>query len=137
MAFEADLLRMLEPAVRPAGSPGCAKVARPPIDRQSFDEMMLDARRNQPVQLSAHAGDRLAEMGIELSDEQLRALDDAIGRAADKGARDALMLMNQMGLIVNVPNRTVVTALDADHMRDGVVTQIDSAVFVNETNTEV
>jgi flagellar operon protein len=41
------------------------------------------------------------------------------------------MLLNDMALIINVKNRTVVTALDGASMKDNVFTQIDSAVIIS------
>lgn len=39
--------------------------------------------------------------------------------------------MKDMALIVNIPNRTVVTAMDGNAMKDNVFTQIDSAVIIS------
>jgi hypothetical protein len=33
-------------------------------------------------------------------------------------------------MVVNIPSRTVVTAFDQEQLRENVVTNIDSAVFV-------
>jgi hypothetical protein len=41
------------------------------------------------------------------------------------------MLLGGTALIVNIPNRTVVTALDGASMKDNVFTQIDSAVIIS------
>jgi flagellar operon protein len=88
--------------------------------------------QQQFVRFSHHAEVRLEQRGIELKPEQLAKLESAIDKAAQKGAKDSLMFMNGMALIVNVPNRTVVTALDSASMKDHVFTQIDSAVIINE-----
>ena len=40
------------------------------------------------------------------------------------------MLMDDLGLIVNVPSRTVVTAMNAGGMEHGVITNIDSTVII-------
>jgi flagellar operon protein len=131
MGNEQSLLRLLEPAVRPAGSPAptSASRSRPPIDQRSFNEM-LASLADRPLKLSASAQQALSDRGLNLSDEQLNALATATDRAELKGSRDALILMNQLGVIVNVPNRTVLTVLPPDRMTDGIVTQIDSAVMV-------
>ena len=135
MAHEADLLRGLEPAVRPAGAPAPASRPSKPIERSDFREI-FDRHRSQPLKLSAHAQQRLADRGVELSEAQWSALNDAALRAEAKGAKDALMLMDRLGLIVNVPNRTVLTVLPEERMKEGIITQIDSAVLVDEPAKE-
>ncbi len=131
MGNEQALLRMLEPAVRPTGVPEPRVRPQRPMEQRSFDEV-LRGLADRPLKFSANAQQKLADRGIELSDAQVQALKDATDKAEMKGARDALMLMNRLGLIVNVPNRTVLTVLGEDRMSGGVITQIDSAVMVDD-----
>ncbi len=129
MSGEAHLLRMLEPAVRPMGAPSPGVQPRGPIDGLSFDQVLQQAEASQPIRLSAHAQQRLDEMGVQLGESELRAIGEAVDRAAEKGAREALVLMDRLALVVNVPNRTMVTAMSEQRMREGVVTKIDAAVW--------
>ncbi|MEB3101159.1 TIGR02530 family flagellar biosynthesis protein [Ferviditalea candida] len=87
--------------------------------------------REQFVRLSQHAELRLRQRGITLGSEQLAKIDSAIDKAAAKGAKESLILLQDMAFIVNVKNRTVVTAMDGVSMKDNVFTQIDSAVIVS------
>jgi flagellar operon protein len=80
------------------------------------------------IKFSAHALKRLDRRGMDVSAEQTQKLARAIDRAAAKGARTSLVLLDELALLVKVPERTVVTAMSPNAMRDGVVTQIDSAV---------
>ncbi len=136
MSQGAELLRALEPPVRPAGSPAPSVKPASPIERRSFDELLRDAAaaaestRAEPIRISAHALKRLEQMGIELNDGELQAIGEATDLAAAKGARESLMLMERLGLIVNIPNRTVITALNEQRMNEGIITQIDSTVWV-------
>jgi hypothetical protein len=41
-----DLLRLLEPAVRPGGLPGVAKAPVPPIEERSFEALLEEARQD-------------------------------------------------------------------------------------------
>lgn len=93
----------------------------------SFKEMLQD----RLVYFSNHAVKRLEQRGIELKPEQLNQIENAIDNAAAKGAKDSLILMKDMALIVNVDNRTVVTAMDGNSMKDNVFTKIDSAVIIS------
>ncbi|MHB1156276.1 MAG: TIGR02530 family flagellar biosynthesis protein [Phycisphaerales bacterium] len=131
----AQLMRMLDPAVRPAGTPAPRVRPRPPIEEQGFDEILRNAEAEtsgggEPVKISGHAQQRLDQMGVSLDEGQMRALGEATDRAASKGANESLMLMDRLGLIVNIRNRTVITALSEQRMRQGIVTQIDSTVWV-------
>ncbi len=73
---------------------------------------------------------RLESRGIHLGPRDVAAIEDAVGRAAAKGARDSLVLSGSYAMVVNIPSRTVVTAFDQQGLHDSVVTNIDSAVFV-------
>jgi len=104
-----------------------------------------ELKRGQGLRFSAHAQDRLASRGIQLSPEAVSRLTEAVDRAAAKGARDALLLMpgvsrgEDLALVVSVTNRTVVTAVDGENLRENVFTHIDSAVIVGnrEENTGI
>ncbi|MUG87619.1 flagellar biosynthesis protein [Paenibacillus timonensis] len=93
----------------------------------NFKDMLED----RLVHFSNHAVKRLEQRGIELQPEQLNKIESAIDSAAAKGAKDSLILLKDMALIVNVNNRTVVTAMDGSSMMDNVFTQIDSAVIIS------
>jgi flagellar operon protein len=93
----------------------------------NFKELLED----RLVHFSNHAVKRLEQRGIELKPEQLNKIESAIDSAAAKGAKDSLILLKDMALIVNVNNRTVVTAMDGSSMKDNVFTQIDSAVIIS------
>lgn len=139
MSDQANLLRMLEPSVRPTGAPAPHVQPRTPVERGAFADLLTQVRRAdeaaelaRPLKFSAHAQQRLEQAGLALSAQQKAALSQAADRAEAKGAKDALMLMDSVGMIVNVPSRTVVTVFDDGRLKDGVVTNIDSAVIVRE-----
>jgi flagellar operon protein len=85
----------------------------------------------QDLKFSHHAEQRLQQRGIVLSPDQLQKIAGAVDQAAAKGARDSLVLYRDIAMIVNVPNRTVVTAMDGSSLKEHVFTQIDSAVVLN------
>jgi flagellar operon protein len=57
-------------------------------------------------------------------------LNEAVDKAASKGLDDALILTKDAAFIVNVGNRTVVTAMDRSSLEGNVFTNIDGAVIV-------
>lgn len=96
-------------------------------DGSSF-KTMLSA---ESLKFSQHAEQRLAQRGIKLGPEQLSAIASAVNQASAKGAKDSLVLYKNVAMIVNVPSRTVITAMDDKSMQQHVFTNIDSAVVVN------
>lgn len=94
----------------------------------SFSEV-LASQAGGPVRFSGHALDRVQRRAIDTSPAALQRLDGAVQRAASKGARQAVVLLDGTAFVVSVPNRTVITAVDAHSMREHVFTNIDSAVI--------
>jgi len=84
------------------------------------------------IKFSAHARQRLQERGIELTAEDKSRIAEAVQKAADKGARESLVLMDRVALVVSVSNETVITAVPEDELEDAVFTNIDSAVLMRE-----
>ena len=93
----------------------------------SFTDVLR--QRSVGVQFSNHAVQRLERRGIEVAPNTLQRLDEGVDRAASKGARDAVVFVDGTAFVVSVRNKTVITAVDRDHMRDHVFTNIDSAVI--------
>ena len=81
------------------------------------------------LQFSKHALARIERRGIALDPATLGRLSQGVGRAAGKGSRDSLVLVDGTAFVVSVSNRTVITAVGAEHMKDNVFTNIDSAVI--------
>ncbi|OPA77598.1 flagellar biosynthesis protein [Paenibacillus selenitireducens] len=90
-----------------------------------------DLLQSNLLRFSHHAEMRLQQRGIHLQPEQLSKLESAIDKAAAKGAKESLVVMSDMALIVNIQNRTVVTAMDNASMKDNIFTQIDSAIVLS------
>ena len=82
------------------------------------------------LKFSAHAQTRLNSREIALSQEDMDKLESAVAKAEAKGAKESLVLMRDMAFIVSVRNKTVITAVHNDQLKDNVFTNIDSAVIV-------
>lgn len=99
----------------------------------SFREILR--QRNQEVQepgdlrFSKHALNRLNDRNIELDTLQLERLKAGAEKAGEKGIRDSLVIVDQLAFIVNVPNRTVVTAMDSTATDENIFTNINGAVI--------
>ena len=82
------------------------------------------------IRFSAHAASRLQQRNIQIGQGELSRISNGLAKAERKGARESLLLMGDLALVVNVPNKTVITAMAGSGMREAVFTNIDSAVVV-------
>ena len=122
------------PALLPPGNVGAPAGARPaPAPAKapdtSFADALQQAGSQQQLQFSRHALARVQRRGIELDSGTLSRLSEGVNRAAGKGSRDSLVLVDGTAFVVSVANRTVITAVGSQHMKDNVFTNIDSAVI--------
>jgi flagellar operon protein len=95
----------------------------------SFSDALAKAGAQQQLQFSRHALARVQRRGIEVDQSTLTRLAEGVNRAAGKGSRDSLVLVDGTAFVVSVANRTVITAVGSQHMKDNVFTNIDSAVI--------
>ena len=82
------------------------------------------------IKFSGHAQTRLASRQITLSDSDVARLGQAMTKAATKGAKDSLVLMDKTAFVVSVANRTVITAVASDALKENIFTNIDSAMIL-------
>jgi len=95
--------------------------------KKSFDDILNEEITR--LKFSQHAKNRVEARNLEISSEDLTKLDEAVDKASEKGAKDSLIFLRDMAFIVNVKNRTVVTALDSEQIKDNVFTNIDSVLI--------
>ena len=95
----------------------------------SFKDIFAQ-KSSEQLKFSKHATVRLEDRNISLTDEQLERLNDGARKAQAKGIKDSLVIVDQLAFIVNVPNNTVVTAMDSSETNDNVFTNINGAVIM-------
>lgn len=99
----------------------------------SFEEILKqkqDVTGSSELKFSKHAAMRLENRNINLSEEQNERLESGVRKASEKGIRESLVIVDSLAFIVNVPNKTVVTAMDRNESDDNVYTNIDGAVVM-------
>lgn len=105
-----------------------------PESRISFNDILKQKAlaETKPLELkfSKHAATRLVDRNISLSDDQIQKLNNAAVKASEKGIKESLVLMDTLAFVVNIPNSTVVTALDKSEADLNVFTNIDGAVII-------
>jgi len=82
------------------------------------------------LKFSKHAELRLQARNIKLTQSQKEKMNEAVSKAESKGVKDSLVLMDNLAFVVNVRNRTVITAVNSNELKDNVFTNIDGAVIV-------
>lgn len=97
---------------------------------QFADLLQQKAGVYQSVQFSKHAARRVQERGIDMTDNLLDSLNQAVQKARAKGARDVVIIGESGAFIVNVPNNVVVTTMSGTEMKENIFTNIDSAVLM-------
>ncbi len=108
-----------------AGQKGGAKDA-------SFDRLLeREVKRQSGLHFSTHATKRLESRNIHLTPQQQQRLQEAVDAAESKGVKDSLILLNRLAFVVNIKNRTVITAMDQSQMQEkGIFTNIDGAMIL-------
>ena len=97
----------------------------------SFQEILDRQTQTQgEVKFSKHATSRLNDRGINLSENQINRLNEGTVKASAKGIKESLVIVDQMAFIVNIPNNTVVTAMNQREASENVFTNIDGAVII-------
>ena len=114
--------------VRPVGVP----VQIPPASGTGFRDVLRDVAvpAGTPLKFSAHAMQRLESRNIHLTPDDVQRMNVMADKAAAKGAKQSLFMMNDVAMVVSIKNRTVITAVDADSMKENVFTNIDSAAII-------
>ena len=101
----------------------------------SFEEVLRQKQNESVIEssglkFSKHATNRLLDRNIALTDSQNVRLENGVKQASEKGITESLVLVDSLAFIVNVPNRTVVTALDQTEANSNIFTNIDGAVII-------
>lgn len=92
---------------------------------KSFDKVLIDTA--DQVKFSKHAAKRLEMRNISISDEQKARLEDAADQAMEKGMTESLVMVDDLAFILNVRNKTIVTAVN--DTASAVFTNIDGAII--------
>lgn len=106
----------------------------PEQDQTSFRDILsgkTDSIRTEgEIRFSKHAANRLVDRNIELTKDQVERLNIGAAKAGAKGINESLVIVDSLAFIVNVPNQTVITAMDQTEANENVFTNIDGAVII-------
>jgi len=99
------------------------------VPEKIADNNAVEKFEYSDIKFSAHAIKRIEKRNIKLSTEELIKIKVAVERAVMKGAKESLVILDKAAMIVNIPNRTVVTAVSVLEGNDNFFTNIDSVIF--------
>jgi len=117
--------RVLDPSIKQNKTNSTQKSEKP------FSEYLNEElKKGDEIKFSAHAVKRMTERDIVLSNADLNSIKQAFSKAEEKGIRDSLFLLKDVALIVNVPNKTVITAVSGESLKENVFTNIDGAIIL-------
>jgi flagellar operon protein len=119
-----------QPVIQPLTPGKKNNISQAPGTGKSSFEQVLNKELQGELKFSQHARQRMQSRNIELGEQELARLENAVSKAREKGARDSLILMDNLALVVSVKNNTVITAVDEQNLKENVFTNIDSAVIV-------
>jgi len=129
---EPKIPAILAPTVSPVRPPGIP-IQIPPAGSPGFRDVLRESTSiapGAPLKFSAHALQRLESRNITLTPADVARMNEMADKAAAKGSKQSLFMMNDVAMVVSIKNRTVITAVDQDSMKENVFTNIDSAAII-------
>ena len=109
---------------QPAKSEKSGKASRP------FNEVLNSKlSENSSLKFSSHAAKRIQQRQMDISPAQMTRLENGVGKAAEKGAKNSLVMVDNDAYIVSVKNKTVITAIPQSNTTGNVFTNIDSVTI--------
>lgn len=94
----------------------------------SFDEVFKEKLDSKSFVISKHAAERLKDS--QLTNTDMQNINNGINKAQEKGAKNCLILYKDVALVTSIENRTVITAVQGERMKENVFTNLDSVVML-------
>ena len=98
---------------------------------KNFEDVLKKIQsNNEEIKFSKHAVERMGARNIELNSNDVEKLQKAFKKAEEKGVKEALIVIGDKGFIASVKNKTVITTMTSDQIKENVFTNIDGAVIL-------
>ncbi len=98
--------------------------------KTDFNQILKKQLADKKLKFSGHCIKRLQQNDIKLTESQMDKLVSAVDKVESKGAKESLVVMDNIAFVVSVKNGTVITAVDNQRMKENIFTNIDSAVIL-------
>ena len=101
------------------------------ISNKNFEEVLERVKnKDENIKFSRHALKRMDNREISLSYDEIDRLKSGFNIAEEKGVKDALILMGDKAFVASIKNKTVITTVNKEQLKNSVFTNIDGAVIV-------
>lgn len=95
----------------------------------SFNEILERVAKND-IKVTKHAQLRLQSRELQLSESEIEKVAQAMDDAAQKGVKEAVIVIDERLLVASVANRTIITAANKTDIQAKIITKIDGAIFI-------
>ena len=92
-----------------------------------FKQILRDVSN---IKISKHAQMRLDERNIKISNAKWSEISEKMNEAKTKGVTDALVVLNDVSLVVSTKNNTVVTAIHKEEAENKIFTNINGTILL-------
>ena len=82
------------------------------------------------VKISSHAMERIKKDSIPINNMEIQKIENALDKLREKGSNESLLLSKDYAIIASVKNRTIITAMSGDRVKDNIFTNIDSTMLI-------
>lgn len=100
------------------------------VPKNNFEELLKIEEQRQNIKFSRHAVERMRIREISLDNMELTKIEEAIDKASKKGVKEALILMDDKAFIASVKNKTIVTTVSKEQLKNNIFTNIDGAIII-------
>lgn len=98
---------------------------------KNFREILEKSQnKNDEIKFSKHVLERMDSRDIKLDLDEVNKLEKGFKKAEEKGIRDALIIVGNKGFIVSIENKTIITTVINEQLKENVFTNIDGAVIL-------
>ncbi len=94
-----------------------------------MEAMVAELFENE-IRFSKHASKRLEKREIEWTSAMAAELKNAVHKLEQKGGQCALVMFNQLAMLVSISKRTVITVIGREQLQNNLFTDIDSVIFI-------
>ena len=98
----------------------------------SFEQVLRGELGPLTLALRPEAADVLRSAGIEVAPDELERLGRAAELIAQRGGRRGLVMSREAAFVVSVSERAILRAVPKQALTDSVLTDIDSAVVLED-----
>lgn len=95
-----------------------------------LNEKLLKEGSVQNIKISKHAQMRLVQRDIIIDNFISDKINSIVDKEKLKGSKDILIMSDETAYIVNVPNKTMITVMSKEELKENIFTNIDAVAII-------